>query len=144
MLSQQKTTELIAYWLDSSKEKLKTMESLYKAKRYPDCLFFGHLILEKSLKAMVVARTHEHAPYIHNLSRLADLAGMELSKPTKDLLAQVSEFNLATRYPDVRMDFYRICTKRYVDQFYKPIIVLHREICQNVKQQPSLKHTPKR
>ena len=144
MFTAQKTQELIAYWLESSREKLKTMESLYKTKRYPDCLFFGHLALEKALKAFVVAHTRDHAPYIHNLVRLADLVGLDMSTETRNLLAQVNEFNLAARYPDFRLEFYRVCTKRYVDRFYKPLIHLHRELCRDIKQKKLPKRTHKR
>ncbi|TAL49901.1 HEPN domain-containing protein [Patescibacteria group bacterium] len=137
MLSIKKTNEFAEYWVKSSREKRKTMESLYASRRYADCLFFGHLILEKALKALVVVKTRDHAPYIHNLSRLANLAGLEESESIRILLARVSEFNLETRYPDVRLEFYRACTKQYADQFYQPILDLHRELCRNVKQHRS-------
>lgn len=143
MLSSLKTIELVSYWLESSKEKRKTMESLYVTKRYADCLFFGHLILEKVLKALVVLKTKEHAPYIHNLIRLAELAGMDLTKDVTKLLVQVNDFNLGTRYPDARLEFYRVCNKNYTDQFYQPILDFYLELCQNVRQQTLQKRTPK-
>lgn len=135
MLTAKKTNELAEYWLKSSQEKRKTMESLYVSKRYADCLFFGHLILEKALKALVVLKTRRNAPFIHNLSRLAELAELRLVEEDTILLAEVNEFNLATRYPDDRLEFYRTCNKRFVDKYHKPILKFYLRLCQNIKQQ---------
>lgn len=135
MLSQKKTIEVAKYWLKSSREKRKTMKSLYAARRYADCLFFGHLILEKVLKALVVLETHENAPFTHNLSQLSELAGLTVNQQVAGLLAEVNEFNIATRYPDDRLEFYRTCDKRYVDKYYKPILRFYLEVCRNIVQQ---------
>lgn len=42
----------INYWSDSAAYDLETGESLLELKRYPYALFFGHLALEKILKAL--------------------------------------------------------------------------------------------
>ena len=76
MLSQKKVDNLVDYWVGSSQEKHKTMVGLYKIKRYADCLFFGHLILEKILKALTVQATKDIAPRSHNLPYLAQLSGI--------------------------------------------------------------------
>ncbi|MBI4994136.1 HEPN domain-containing protein [Candidatus Peregrinibacteria bacterium] len=133
-LSKKQSNQLIKYWLTSSDEKFKTMQSLYKTKRYADCLFFGHLTLEKILKALVVKETKNHAPYIHNLLKLAQIADTTLTDKNITLLAQVNEFNMQARYPDEKLEFYKICTKSYIDNYYKPIILLYKHLCRLLTQ----------
>ena len=118
------------YWIGSSKEKYKTMESLYRSRRYADCLFFGHLILEKTLKALVVEETEEMAPRIHNLPHLAEIAHIELVKEESELLSLTTQFNMRTRYPDDKLRFYKICTKAFTDRYYSPIKKLYHKLCQ--------------
>lgn len=43
------------------------------------------------------------APRIHNLVRLAEIAGLKLSEEQIDLLADVNEFNIEGRYPEMLM-----------------------------------------
>lgn len=55
------------------------MIGLFKIKRYSDSLFFGHIVLEKILKALVVQKTKNQAPYSHDLIRLQETVKLELS-----------------------------------------------------------------
>lgn len=59
--------KLRQYWLDGYEDALLTAEKLFEAKRYNHCLFFGHLALEKLLKAVIVAKTKTHAFPTHDL-----------------------------------------------------------------------------
>jgi len=110
------------------------MENLYKSKRYADCLFFGHLILEQALKALVVKKTREPAPYQHNLPYLAQLANLSLSGDKIKLLTKINEFNMQARYPDERISFDKLCTKSFTDEYYKQINGLYKNLCQLLKQ----------
>jgi len=59
------------------------------------------LALEKALKGLVCKTTRDIAPRLHNLARLAGLAGVELSERSRDILAEMNAFNIEGRYPDV-------------------------------------------
>jgi HEPN domain-containing protein len=133
MLSQERVKSLINYWIEGSKENLKTVVSLYKTRRYSDCLFFGHLILEKVLKAHVVKETKLEAPKTHNLSYLVKLSKLSLSDDNLEFLAKINKFNMETRYPNEKLNFYKLCTKNYTDQYYKLIILLYKNLCQKIK-----------
>jgi len=37
------------------------------------------------------------------------------------VLDEVNDFNLVTRYPDYKLDFYKLCTKKYADKYFKEI-----------------------
>lgn len=133
MLSEKKIKELTEYWITNSKTKLKSMKKLYESKCYADALYYGHMILEMILKAHVVKNTKKPALKIHNLRRLSEMAEAELEPDDIKLLVKVNEFNMETRYPDEKMKFYKLCTKSYTDEFYKPIIILYKKLCQKVK-----------
>lgn len=66
-------------------------------------LFLAHLTLEKTLKAHVCRATGEMAPRIHNLVRLAEMAGLKLSEGQIDLLADANGFNIEGGYPEMHM-----------------------------------------
>ncbi len=129
MRSPKQVHELVVYWIGNAREKRKTMDQLYASKRYADALFFGHLVLECALKALVVRTTRDHAPRTHNLLELARHAGVQLDSSALALLAEVNEFNQAGRYPDQKFSFYKLCTKSYADRYYRPIINLYEQLC---------------
>ena len=52
------------------------------------------------MKAIVCQRTGELAPYIHDLVRLAGIAGVDLDPGRRDVLAKMNAYALAGRYPD--------------------------------------------
>jgi HEPN domain-containing protein len=46
--------EHVDYWLESAKNDLGAAEQLFLSAKYDWCLFIGHLVLEKTLKAYFV------------------------------------------------------------------------------------------
>lgn len=69
----------IDYWIEEAAEALKVAEHLFDKKDYSYSLFFGHLAVEKTLKAIYIQKKGEHGPQIHNLVRLAEQAGIPLT-----------------------------------------------------------------
>ena len=108
------------------------MKSLFKSKRYASSLFFGHLVLEKILKALVVYETKAYAPYTHNLIRLVKISDIKLSEKEMDLLRIVNEFNLEVRYPEYKLKFYKLCTKEYTEKYIEEIVKLYKKLCQKL------------
>ncbi len=102
--------KIVKYWRITAEHDFETMNALFSIKRYPESLFFGHIVLEKVLKGLAVKETKNEAPYIHNLGRLAELAKQDLSKVEADLLDAVNKFNIHARYPEYKMQFYKKCT----------------------------------
>ena len=92
--------KLIAYWHDGAIEDWKVAQELINARRTRHGLFFAHLALEKLLKAHVCRHTHDLAPRIHNLIRLAEHASLPLTSEQIDILADMNAFNIEGRYPD--------------------------------------------
>ena len=87
------------YWLTEAKEALQVADHLVEKADYSYALFFGHLAIEKMLKALYAARVLEHAPPIHNLLRLARGTGVRASRCKTPCARQ-----LASRVAWVRPD----------------------------------------
>jgi len=103
----------ITYWQEEAKEALQVADHLYEKQDYSYALFFGHLAIEKILKALYVARRNEQAPPVHNLVRLAEVAGLAMDAQRKDSLIRITTFNLEARYPDESRNFRKICTEEF-------------------------------
>ena len=109
--------QIINFWHKSSERDFKTAQGLFGLKRYDACLFFCHLSLEKLLKGLIVKILEKPAPYIHDLDRLARLAQLDLSKKQSENLKIITDFNIAGRYNDEKLEFYKKCTKKYAEKY---------------------------
>ena len=125
--------KLIKYWVITADHDYETALALYKSKRFSDCLFFVHIILEKILKALVVQHTKDNAPFIHDFVGLHKKSGLNLGEETIDFLDQINEFNIRTRYPEYKLDFYKKCTPDYTKKYFDKIKILYKELCQKIK-----------
>lgn len=120
--------EVVRYWLDTAAEDWKVAQHLFESGDYSYSLFFGHLYLEKMLKAIVVQRTQSHAPFIHDLLRLAKSGELSLTEKQEALLDQVTAYNLEARYPDYKSEFKRRCTEAFCKSELKRIEEMGRWI----------------
>lgn len=126
--------KIVGYWRETAAHDYDTMRGLFKIKRYSDALFYGHIVLEKILKALVVKNIGRHAPRVHDLARLAELTGVKLKTRQSALLKEVNNFNIAARYPDVKLRFYKKSTRRFADKYLTAIAELYDFLCQTLRQ----------
>lgn len=101
------------HWLDTSDGDFNTMIHLYDSKDYHWALFIGHLVIEKLLKALIVKQIKNHAPFSHDLRRLAKLTNIDFDKEYIIWLDVISTFNLNARYDSYKKDFYKKCTPEF-------------------------------
>jgi len=126
--------KIVKYWQATAERDYETMLGLFKIKRYPESLFFGHIVLEKILKGLAVERTGIEAPYIHNLIKLSEIAKCDLLEEEMDLLDEVNDFNIRARYPEYKLQFYKQCNKEYTQNYLDKITKLYQKLCQKLKQ----------
>ena len=110
-------TEQADHWKYSSSRDWKTALGLFQIKRYDAALFFCHLTLEKLLKGLTVLQTRKTPPFIHDLERLALIARLDLTVGQINDLKAISAFNIAGRYSDDKLMFYKRCTRSYTDEY---------------------------
>ena len=123
-MTKQQVKEIVTYWQKTSGKDYDTMLYLFKGERYSDALFYGHIVLEKILKGLVVAQIKEQAPKIHDLVRLQEIAEVKLSEGQTDLLDQINDFNIRARYPEYKLEFYKKFDKTYTKNYEDKIIEL--------------------
>ena len=111
----------VKYWIDSANHDFEVAESLFENEKYDWCLFIGHLVLEKILKGYYVKNKDDFPPRTHDLVKLADMAGVALEDETLEFLDAVNTFNISTRYPDEKLEFYKLCTKDFTAQNFSRI-----------------------
>ena len=63
--------EIIDFWASEAEESLRVAKHLFEKKDYSYALFFGHLAVEKIIKAVLVKNTNQQVPRSHNLSSCA-------------------------------------------------------------------------
>ena len=64
--------EKIQYWIKSAEKDWMVAGHLFEKEDYPYALFFGHLTIEKLLKAIFVSKVDEPPPFTHRLTYLAE------------------------------------------------------------------------
>lgn len=104
---------VIKHWKNSSDQNFRTMQNLLKSKDYSWALFLGHLAIEKLLKAVYVKNNQKHAPFTHDLLRIADKSNLKLSEEQTEWLDKITTFNLNARYDNYKQEFYKICNKEF-------------------------------
>ena len=111
--------DVVKYWVTASAEDFDSAEILYQNKKYHHALFFCHLSIEKMLKAIVVKSTGAAPPLSHDLVRFAERAGLDLSEPKKNELAEITTFNIAARYDDYKLSFQEKATEEFSLKYLK-------------------------
>jgi HEPN domain-containing protein len=127
----------VAYWINSANHDLDVAETLFQSGKYDWCLYIAHLVLEKTLKAFYVKNVGKLPPRIHDLVRLANLAGIEFGEETLEFLDGANTFNISTRYPDEKLIFYKMCTHEFTKENFQRMKEIYK--CLLKKIEPSIK-----
>lgn len=113
--------KVIDYWIQSSDDDFETMMTMFDSRRFAWCLFVGHLMIEKLLKALFTKVNNEFPPFTHNLLRLAEKSEVELTDEKKLFLVSVTAFNINGRYDDYKMSFQKTCTPEFTSMWIESL-----------------------
>ena len=105
--------DIIDFWASEAEEALNVAKHLFEKKDHSYALFFGHLAVEKIIKAILVKNTDQQVPRSHNLLRLAREAHIETNDEQRHALIRITAFNLESRYPDYKKEFRKKCTLQF-------------------------------
>jgi HEPN domain-containing protein len=105
--------KVVQYWVITADDDLRSIRICFRARDYVKALFWGHLYLEKLLKAVITKQTGKHAPYGHALPTLAKKAKLELSKDEAEFLKRVTDYNIKARYPDYEFELRKRATRSF-------------------------------
>lgn len=112
------------HWITTSDKDFITMNHLYESKDYHWSLFVGHIVIERLLKACVVRETLKHAPFTHDLTKLAILSGLKFTEEYLDWLDTITTFNMNARYDSYKEAFYKKCTYDFTTEWLEKIKIL--------------------
>ena len=109
------------YWLELADDDLKVARDMFRLKNYLWMGFVCHLIAEKAIKAVIANNTNEVPPKIHNLTRLAAIAGIfdELSAPQLELLKLLIPLQIEARYPEYKDNIREMLTPKLSESILK-------------------------
>ena len=99
--------DYIQFWKISAEKDWVVAENLFAKGNYPQALFFGHLVLEKAVKAHWVRdNLADVPPRLHNLVRLASQTQLDFSTDDLLFLDKMNDYQMEGRYPDYQFTIY--------------------------------------
>ncbi|MBW8330950.1 MAG: HEPN domain-containing protein [Prolixibacteraceae bacterium] len=113
--------KIFNHWITTSDKDYTTMIHLYEVKDYHWSLFIGHIVIERLLKAKIVKTTGDHAPFTHDLRRLAKLSKIDFQSIQFGWLDTITTFNLNARYDSYKQAFYEKCTSEFTSEWISNI-----------------------
>jgi len=87
-------------WIRQAEDDLKSAGVLLAGGRYTHCVFFCHLAIEKSLKAVYSRKFGEEPPKTHNLSLLMNETEVKPPEDMRKLIDRLAAASVPTRYPE--------------------------------------------
>jgi len=85
-------------WWEQARRDIRIAAHNHAHRDYEACVFFCEQAAQKALKALLLHRTSEPPPKIHNLAELGRRAGVGSSMLS--FLTELSPHYMLTRYPD--------------------------------------------
>ena len=126
--------EHIDYWIETAKRDWRTTQHMLKSKDYVPALFFGHLVLEKLLKAHWVKDNEQnHPPKIHNLISLADKITYPFTDEELIFMSRMNDFQLEGRYPDYNNNIYKLYKRKETEPILKEVDTLRKCLLKNLQ-----------
>lgn len=110
--------QLISNLLLKAEKDVATAHDMYKAGHYDWCLFIWHLAIEKMLKVTIM-REEKEIEFTHNLSKLAKSSNITFDDEIYKQLQEITTFNIAARYDDYKLSFYKKANKIYTAKWIK-------------------------
>jgi len=124
----------VNYWIQTAENDWIVAGHLFEREDYPYALFFGHLTIEKLLKAILVSKFDEPPPYTHRLTYLAEKAKLEISPKRMEIMEIITDFNLEARYPDEKFSFHKKCTREFTEANLKKIEEIRKWLLKMIRQ----------
>jgi HEPN domain-containing protein len=118
--------EHIEYWVVTAEHDWDVAISLFESARYDWCLYLGHLVIEKLLKAHYVKTNDVVPPKIHDLRRLAEKVELDFTAEQLSFFEHTNNFNIEARYPNEKLTFYKMCTKEFTEEKFKLIEEMYK------------------
>ena len=104
-------------WIQLSDYDFGTAEAMLKSGRYVYVIFCCQQAIEKRLKAIIAEETANIPPRTHDLLRLAEDVGLDLSAKTAELFEELNVYYLEGRYAEDVAKMMRETDKKLAQRF---------------------------
>ena len=111
--------KVISHWVERAEYDLETAKAMLDAGRYLYVAYMCQQAVEKLLKAIIAQQGKENLP-IHNLNRLAEIAGIrnDLNAEQFNLLAELTPYSIEARYGDYKESLSEILNEKSAREVY--------------------------
>lgn len=118
-MKKEKIDKITKYWVNHATYDLETAKAMHKSRRYLYVTFMCQQAIEKLLKAIITTISLEPPPKMHNLVRLAEIAGIssKLSQNQVDLLASLTPFCIEARYADYQEKMAQLTNQKLAKEY---------------------------
>lgn len=90
----------VQLWFEQASYDLDTARAMLQSGRYLYVLFTCQQAIEKLLKAHVIKTTKQFPPRTHDVAKLVDIAGVDVTDEQEVFLKRLSSYYIKTRYPE--------------------------------------------
>jgi HEPN domain-containing protein len=116
--------EAVQRWIDSARDDWETAEALYQSKKYAHSLFFSHLALEKSFKALFIFQKDTVPPITHDILLLAKKTGYPLDESSIADCSEITTFNVEARYDVYKTELHKKATREFTKIYMDKISLI--------------------
>lgn len=107
-------TEHIDFWIAQAEDDWSAVNTLFKGRKYLQCLFFAHLVIEKICKALWIKYNDGNVPpRTHNLIHLLSSTQIKLNDERSEFMLNLNRFQLEGRYPGYLTRMHQICNESF-------------------------------
>jgi HEPN domain-containing protein len=125
--------EHIKFWIESAEKNWPSVQKLFNARQYVDALFWGHLVIEKLLKACWIKdNPSEHPPRTHALLYLLNQTKLQPTEIQKFQIKILEDFQLESRYPDYSFKLYQSLNRKIAKERLNEIIEIRLWLLNNL------------
>lgn len=107
--------QVVNHWIEGANDALDTADKLMTVKKYHHALFFGHLYLEKIIKAYYVQQLNKTPLKLHDLTKLLRQTQLSLSETQETELDEITSFCIEARYEEEKLELYKKATPEYTN-----------------------------
>ncbi len=98
------------------------------SRRYIWVVFLCHLTIEKLLKAHITEITTDFPPYIHDLNKLTEKAGLNFPPSLASFVDGMSKASVTTRYPEDLKEIKRKAAADCLQQTHEVVKWLEQQL----------------
>lgn len=107
----------INFWLTQADDDWTAVDILFKGRKYLQSLFFAHLVIEKTCKALWIKHNDGNVPpRTHNLIHLLSNTPIKLDDERSEFMLSLNRFQLEGRYPDYLTKMHNICNELFTTE----------------------------